>query len=142
MLEHRIIELLEQSLHELRQIRRELYHPIPTSIRFQEITMNPTAAGQSQVFTGTLSPAGSILPADATFTVTSNDPAVSPSVDATGLIVSVTYPDGWVESTTTPLTFSYEAASASVPSFSLTTTITPSSPPVPFATSIAFAQTT
>jgi hypothetical protein len=142
MLEHRIIELLEQSLHELRHIRRELSPRHPTRITFQELSMNPTAAGQSQVFTGTLSPAGSIMPTDATFTITSNDPLVSPSVDATGLVVSVTYPDGWTESTTTPLAFTYGSSSASVPSFGLSATITPSAPPAPFATSIAFSQTT
>lgn len=146
---HEIIELLERllrtnetMLHELRAIKHELapHRSLPTSITFQEITMNPTAAGQTQVFTGTLAPAGATFPSDSVFGVTSNDPAVSPSVDATGLIVSVTYPAGWVESTTTPLAFSYTASSAST-GMSLSATITPSAPAV-VPTGITFAQTT
>jgi hypothetical protein len=120
--------------------RLATHPPLPTAIRFTETTMAPTEAGQTQVFTGTLSPAGATMPADATFTVTSNDTAVSPSVDSTGLIVSVTYPEGWVESTTTPLAFSYTASSAST-GMSLTATITPSAPAV-VPTGITFAQTT
>ena len=111
----------------------------PTSITFKEISMNPTAAGQTQVFTGTIAPAGSVLPSDSVFAVTSNDPAVSPSVDSTGLIVSVTYPQGWTESATTPLAFSYTATSAST-GMSLAATITPSAPVV-VPTGITFAQT-
>ena len=65
-------------------------------------------------------------------------------MDSTGLIVSVTYPEGWVESTTTPLAFTYGASSASVPSWTLAATITPSAPPgVPeFPTSVSFTQAT
>lgn len=105
--------------------------------------MSPTEAGQTQVFTGTLSPAGSILAPDAVATITSNDPAVSPTLDSTKLIVSVTYPQGWVESTTAPLVFTYATTSAST-SQALSATITPSAPPPPppvLATSIGFAQT-
>ncbi len=148
MLEHRIIELLEQAahtdeqiLHELRHIRRELHRPLPHHIHFTELTMNPTQAGQTQAFTGTLTPAGAVFPADSTFTITSNDTAVSPSVDASGLVVTVTYPDGWTESTTTPLAFAYTADSAST-GMALTATITPSAPPAVVPTGIAFSQTT
>jgi hypothetical protein len=149
-----VVRLLKHVLHELREIRRELRPPPPpppppppvlsTSISFKEITMNPTAAGQTQVFTGTLAPAGSVLAPDAVATVTSNDPAVTPTLDSTQLIVSVTYPGGWVESTTTPLAFAYATSSASTGQ-ALSATITPSAPPPPppvLATSIAFAQTT
>lgn len=135
------IRLLAHIIRELRAIRRELKpHPLPTSISFKEITMNPTQAGQTQVFTGTLSPSGATFPSDSVFGVTSNDPAVSPTVDSTGLIVSVTYPSGWTESTTTPLAFSYTATSAST-GMSLAATITPSAPVV-IPTGITFAQTT
>lgn len=127
-------------LHCICVLEREA-QALPTSITFQETTMNPTEAGQDQTFTGTLSPAGSTTPPDATFSVSSNDPAIKPAVDSTGLIVTVTYPDGWVESTTTPLQFAYAAASASNPSWSLSATITPSAPPE-LATGITFAQTT
>lgn len=134
-------------LEELRAIRRELTPHHPTHIKFQEITMNPTEAGETQVFTGTLIPTGSAFPQDAQFTVSSNDADVSPAVDSTGLVVSVTYPTGWEESITTPLAFAYEATSASNPTWTLTATITPSAAPPPPAapplpTSISFVQTT
>lgn len=103
--------------------------------------MNPTEAGQDQTFTGTLSPAGSTLPPDAVIAIVSNDPAVKPTVDATGLIVKVTYPAGWVENADTPLEFEYSATSAANPSWTLAATITPSAPPE-LATGITFAQTT
>lgn len=129
-------------LRVLNEIELDLRRPTPTRIIFKEISMNPTEAGQTQVFTGTLAPVGSAFPTDAVFAITSNDTAVSPSVDATGLVVSATYPEGWVESTATPLAFSYLATSPSNPSFSLPATITPSAPPVALPTSITFAQTT
>ena len=135
------IKLLREILCELRAIRHELQPKPATSIRFTEITMNLTQAGQTQVFTGTLSPDGSVLASDAIATVTSNDPAVSPSLDSTQLIITVTYPDGWVESTTTPLQFPYATTSAST-SQALSATITPSAPPAVLATGISFAQTT
>lgn len=133
-------EELPLLISELRDLERER---IPTTITFKEITMNPTEAGQTQVFTGTLAPAGSQLPTDTVATLTSNDSLVSPSLDSTNLIVSVTYPDGWVESTTTPLAFAYNASSTSNPAWSLSGTITPSAPPVNVVlpTSIGFAQT-
>jgi hypothetical protein len=142
-----IRDLLRHEVALLREIRGELRllprPPLSTSIVFKEMTMNPTQAGQTQVFTGTLSPAGSVLAPDAVATIVSNDSAVSPMLDATKLIVSVTYPEGWVESTTTPLAFTYATTSASTGQ-ALSATITPSaSPPPPpvLATSIAFAQT-
>ena len=136
--EDEILRTEREILHEL----HEQHHPTPTAITFTEITMNSTAAGQSQVFTGTLVPAGAVYPADSTFTVVSNDPAVSPSVDSTGLVVSVSYPAGWVESTTTPLAFSYAAASASNPNMSVSSTIPPSAPVNNLPTGITFNQTT
>ncbi len=150
-------ELLELEREEIALLYRELYllqqicHPFPppplaTKISFtQENPMsNPTEAGQTQVFTGTLSPAGSVLAPDAVATISSNDPAVSPTLDSTQLIVSVTYPAGWVESATTPLAFAYATTSATT-SQALSATIVPSAPPPPppvLATSIAFQQTT
>jgi hypothetical protein len=137
-------KLLEEILATEKRIEQELTPKIATAIRFKEITMNPTEAGQTQVFTGTLSPAGSVLASDAVATITSNDPSVSPTLDSTQLIVSVTYPAGWVESTTTPLAFTYATTSASTGQ-ALSAVITPSAPPPPppvLATSIAFAQTT
>ncbi len=137
-------EILDHILCELREILRLLKPPTAVSISFKEITMNPTEAGQTQVFTGTLSPAGSVLASDAVAKIESNDPAVQPTLDSTQLIVSVTYPDGWVENATTPLVLSYTTSSATT-SQALSATITPSAPPPPppvLATGIGFAQTT
>ena len=100
--------------------------------------MNPTQGGYTLVFTGTLTPAGAVYPADTTFTVTSNDPSVSPTVDSTGLVVTGALPTGWVESTTTPLAYAYNATSSEG---SLSAVITPSAPPASFPTGIMFAQT-
>ena len=106
--------------------------------------MNPTIGGNTQVFTGTFVPAGSIPPSDAVYAVTSNDLAVSPTVDATGLIVTGILPLGWVESTTVPLAYTATASSVSVPSWTLSDVITPSAPPPPanLPTSRTFVQTT
>lgn len=136
---HQLAEILEVLRHISHQLAKLIPHP-PVSITFQEITMLPTQGGNTLVFTGTLAPAGSAYPSDTTFTVTSNDPAVSPTVDASGLVVTVPLPDGWVESTTTPLAIEYQATSASG-SVSISATITPSAPVV-LPTSISFQQTT
>ena len=142
----RILHLTGEVLHELRLIRHELkpthISTLPTSTLFQEITMLPTIGGNTQIFTGTFVPAGSVPPTDAVYAVTSNDPAVTPSVDVTGLIVTGPLPVGWVESTTTPLAYTRTASSASNPSWTLNDVITPSAPPVGFPTSTTFAQTT
>jgi len=143
----RLIEIEERNNWLLEKILYRLQPLTPTSISFKEITMNPTEAGQTQVFTGTLSPTGAQYPAGTTFNITSNDPAVSPTVDPTGLIVSVTYPPTWVESSTVPLAFQY-SSSVFVPSglgtaTQVTATITPSAPPPVVSTpnSISFQQT-
>lgn len=121
--------------------------PLPTAITFTQqgddlMALLPTEGGNTLIYTGTLTPAGSTFPADATFTVISTDPAVLPTVDVTGLIVTIPLPSGWVESTTTPLAVSYAAASASNPTWTLSATITPSAPPAPLPTAISFTQTT
>lgn len=102
--------------------------------------MLPTVGGNTLVYTGTLAPAGSVLATDFVATVTSNDPSVLPTVDPTGLIVTVPLPAGWVESTTTPLAIAYATTSATTGQ-ALSATITPSAP-VDLATSIVFNQTT
>ena len=139
--EHKIVKLLERILRVAENIDHKLHQRLSTHVTFEEITMNPTEAGQTQVFTGVLSPKGSVLAPDAVATITSNDLAVSPSLDSTNLIVSVTYPDGWVESTTTPLAFAY-ATSSAITGQALSATITPSAPSSNLATSIGFNQTT
>jgi len=119
--------------------------------------MNPTQAGQTQVFTGSLLPLASgttpaaAYPAGVTFTVSANDDALNSgavTVDATGTIVTVVYPDGWVENLANPLVITYESSPfVPFPSTSptnITATITPSAPPaavVPTPTGISFVQT-
>jgi hypothetical protein len=114
--------------------------PLSTSISFKESSMLPTTGGNTLVYTGTLSPAGSVLAPDAVAKVVSNDPAILPTVDPTSLIVTVPLPTGWVESTTTPLAIAYSTTSATTGQ-ALSQTITPSAPVV-LATGINFAQTT
>src|ERR1035437_9835161 len=133
---------ISKVLHFVREILRELQPQLTQITVFSEITMLPTSGGNTQIFTGTFVPAGSVAPTDAVYAVTSNDPAVSPTVDATGLIVTGALPTGWVESTTTPLAYTRTASSASNTSWTLSDIITPSAPPVGFPTSTNFVQTT
>jgi hypothetical protein len=119
---------------------KESRHELSTRISFTEITMLPVEAGNTLIYTGTLAPPGSILAPDAVVKVTSNDPNVSPTVDSTGLIVSVPLPSGWVESETNPLAISYSTTSAST-SQALSATITPGAEII-LATGVSFAQTT
>lgn len=150
MFDREEIKFLKEILHQSKEqifILRELYirtkSKVPTQISFKETTMNPTEAGQIQVFTGTIGPAGSTLPSDAKVTVTPNDPNLvgSVTVDSTGLVVTADYPQGWVESTTVPLEIAYSATSSNNPTWTLSATITPSAPPTVLPTSITFAQT-
>lgn len=132
----------------LRLLEKDLNPHSPITITFKEITMLPTVGGNTLVYTGTLQPAGAAYPAGTTFTVTSNDPAVSPTVDSTGTIVTVPLPTSWVESTTTPLQINYQSSTftPNPPSAtaSLSAVITPSAPPlnVLTPTAISFVQTT
>lgn len=124
-------------------IQRLNQQPFATSISFKETTMLPVEAGNTLVYTGTLSPAGSVLAPDFVATVTSNDTAILPTVDSTGLIVTVPLPAGWVESTTSPLAITYATTSATTGQ-ALSATITPGAEvtaPV-LATSVTFTQTT
>ncbi len=82
-----------------------------TTIQFHEASPVEHKGGHTLKFMGTLSPANSTLASDAAVTVTSNDPAISPTADRTNVAVSL--PNGWVESTTTPLKVQYLATSAS-----------------------------
>lgn len=134
------IRLLAHILRELREIKRELQpKTFATSISFTETTMLPVEAGNTLVYTGTLTPPGSVLAPDAVPAVASNDPAVTPTVDATGLIVTVPLPAGWVENPDTPLAITYTTTSATT-SQALSATITPGAEVV-LATGISFAQT-
>lgn len=147
-LEREEIHLLKAILHELRLIRQESVSPTPNSISFKEISMNPASAGSTQVWTATLSPVGAAFPTGTTYTVTSNYPSESPTVDATGLIVSITYSASFVDDPANPFAMSY-ATSSFVPNPStspatLSATITPSAPATAGVTptSLVFNQTT
>lgn len=139
--------LLDEILSELREANRHLRRLVkdeeprfPTSISFKEITMLPPVAGNTLVYTGTLSPAGATFPFDTQFTVVSSDPTVTPTVDATGLIVTIPLPSTFVDNPASPFNVVYTAASASA-NASITATITPSIP-VSFPTGVVFNQTT
>ena len=82
-----------------------------TTIQFHEASPTERKGGHTLKFTGTLSPTNSTLASDAAVTVTSNDSAISPTADRTN--VAVPLPNGWVESTATPLKVQYLATSAS-----------------------------
>jgi hypothetical protein len=144
----KLLRVEEKELHELRKIEHDLHPRTPTSISFHEITMNPATAGNTLVYTGTLAPSGSAFPAGTTFAVTSSDPTVSPTVDSTGLVVTIPLPTTFVDDPANPLTVSYTASGITpVPSTSptsLSASITPTvpTPPTPTPTGIAFNQTT
>ena len=131
----RRLEQIEETLERILHVLRHPQHPHPTSIVFKENHMLPTIGGNTLVYSGTLSPVGALFTTE-TFTVTSNDPAVLPTVDATGLIVTIPLPVGWVENAATPLAITYTTTSPA----SLTATITPSAPAVT-PTGISFVQT-
>jgi hypothetical protein len=146
--------LLYEILKELRENNRLLHRlvkdeepkvPTPTVITFQETTMLPPVAGNTLVYTGTLSPAGSAFPAGTTFAVVSSDPTVTPTVDATGLIVTIPLPATFVDDPANPFSVVYTASgitpSPSTSPTSITATITPSIPTAT-PTGIVFGQST
>jgi hypothetical protein len=145
MSEHRI---LERILEELRALRREVARPTPTRVSFQEITMLPPVAGNTQVWTGSVSPSGSAFSAGTTFTAVSSDPNAATTLDSTGLVLSIAYGSAFVDNPASPFNVVWTASGITpVPSTSptsLTVTITPSipTPPTPTPTSVTFAQTT
>jgi hypothetical protein len=145
--DHKILEVLERILHELREIRRELRPPTPTptsvAYTLQGDTTMALVPGTTAVFTGVTSPAGSAFPAGTTFTVTTTDPTVTATVDATGLIVSLVLPTTFVDNPASPFSFTVASSTYTpVPSTSpssITTTTTPSIP-VPTPLSVTYTQ--
>lgn len=143
------IKLLRDILHQSKEqtfILREIYkrtRSFPTGITFKENTMAlAPVAGNTLVYTGTLSPVGSAFTSATVFTVVSSDPTVTPTVDATGLIVTIPLPSTFVDNSASPFNVVYTATdSTQTPVASITATITPSIP-TPFPSSIAFTQTT
>ena len=142
----KMIRLQEETLHVLCRIEREISHlkptPFPTEITFKENTMAlAPVAGNTLVYTGVLAPAGAVYPADTTFALVSSDPTVTPTVDPTGLIVTIPLPSTFVDNPAAPFNVVYTATSVGTPG-SITATITPSVPTSAFPTGIVFTQTT
>jgi hypothetical protein len=149
----RLVEIAEQdqliaehNTHILRKIERDIARlvpqlTLPTAITFQETTMLSPVAGNTLVYTGSLVPAGSSYPADAAFALVSSDPTVTPTVDPTGLIVTIPLPSTFVDPPAAPFNVGYTATSASNPTWSVTAVITPSVPTT-LPTGINFVQTT
>ena len=142
--------ILHRDLSDLVHLTRRILHRLnpddhtlkpPTAISFKEITMLDPVAGNTLVYIGTLAPAGAQFPADATFALVSSDPTVTPTVDSTGLVVSIPLPSTFVDSASAPFNVGYTASSVSNPGWSVTATITPSVPAT-LPTGITFAQTT
>jgi hypothetical protein len=149
------LRILEEILHEIRKqtpiliaIADALTSPpvsTPLTIVFQESSMLPPVAGNTLVYTGTLSPDGSQFPAGTTFTVSSNYPNVTPTVDATGLIVTIPLGSDFVDDPGNPLAVRYLSSTfVPVPDTSpaaVSATITPTIP-TPTPVGISFVQTT
>jgi hypothetical protein len=148
-IEDKQLQVLERLLHVVERIERAVCPPpplTPTSITFsQENPMLAPVAGNTLVYTGTLAPAGATFPAGTTFSLQPSDPTVTPTVDATGLIVTIALPSTFVDNPAAPFNVVYTASGitpnpASAPS-SITATITPSAPTLTPA-GISFQQTT
>jgi hypothetical protein len=146
--EDKIVSLLETDIRELRIIERQLFHPTPTAVCFKETSMLPADPGNVLVFTGVISPDGATFPAGTTFSVTASDPNVIPTVDATGLVVTIPIP-----ATATPgesLTITWQTSTfapspaTSPASLQATIDLTVGSAPPPAATptAVVFNQTT
>ncbi len=139
-----ILRVEEATFLELRKLVHILTPHTPTTIVFKEITMLPPVAGNTLVYTGNLSPSGSAFSAGTTFSLVSSDPTVTPTVDATGLIVTIPLPATFVDDPANPFNVVY-TASGIIPSpssspTSITATITPSIPTAT-PTGITFVQT-
>jgi hypothetical protein len=139
-IQREILRVLERMLYLLEKLVDNKQPKFPTSISFKEISMVSATAGNTQVWTGVLAPAGATYPSDTVFSLVSSDPTVSPSVDPTGLIVTIAYPQGFVDNPASPFNVGYTASSASAGG-SISATITPSAP-ASFPTGITFGQTT
>jgi hypothetical protein len=151
---HEIERRLERIEHDVKQIQQSvwqivhlLHHQTPNLITFKEITMLPPVAGNTLVYTGAIAPAGAQFPAGTTFTVTSSDSTVTPTVDETGLVVTIPLPSTFVDNPASPFNVVW-ATSIFTPNPStspegLTVTITPSIPvTVLTPTAVTFQQTT
>jgi hypothetical protein len=138
------IWLLEEMLHELRIIHRELkpkQHDITSFVITQQgdpMALLPIAPGFSPVFTATPVPSTSVPSTPPTWT--SSDTVNAPiSVDPTGLIATVAIPTTASVGASFTLTISYTNADGTVATGSFTGTIVAA--PSPDITSFTIEQT-
>ena len=135
-----LLSLVYDIRHELRQIRRELYHQPITRFHITEVTMLPIAPGFSPVFTATPTPAGTAPGAGLVPAWTSSDSVNAPvSADSTGLVATVAIPASAVVGTTFTLTVSLTNADGTVATGTLSQTIV--SAPSPDVQGFTIAQT-
>jgi len=147
--EDEIISLLKEDTRELRDIERQLHHPTPTAVCFTEISMLPANPGNTLVFTGVIQPTGAAFPAGTTFSATASDPNVIPTVDPTGLIVTIPIPATatvgesltitWQTSTFVPSPASAPASLQAVINLTIGSVTPP--PPTPTPSQVTFTQT-
>ncbi|MDE2105678.1 MAG: hypothetical protein KGL39_51095 [Patescibacteria group bacterium] len=149
VLQREALALERETLRLLHRILHHLNPATPTHLTFKGDPMNLPDPGQTLVFTGTLTPDGSAFPAGTTFSVSSADPNVSVSVDATGLIVTAAISTSAVPGTVADISWSTSSftpePSTSPSSLSATIPLTigaPPPPPTPTPTAVTFAQTT
>ena len=146
--EGEIISLLKEDIRELRTIERQLSHPTPTAVCFKETSMLSADPGNTLVFTGTISPDGAVFPAGTTFTVTASDPNAIPTVDSTGLVVTIPIPATATSGESLTITWqtsTFAPSPATSPaSLQATIDLTVGSAPPPAATptAVVFNQTT
>lgn len=137
-----ILQISQANMGYLADIDAQFHRTtFPTQISFKETSMLDPVAGNTLVYTGTLTPAGAVYPSGAIFSLQSSDPTVNPTVDATGLVVTIVLPSTFVDDPNNPFNVVYTATSADGTQ-SITATITPSVPAATFPTGITFAQTT
>ncbi len=135
-----VVRLLKEIARTLRRIEHEILPTLPSTIVFKETPMLAPVAGNTLVYTGTLTPVGALYPADTTFALVSSDPTVTPTVDSTGLVVTIPLPSTFVDNPASPFNVGYTALSTSNPGWTVVATITPSIPSV-LPTGISFVQT-
>lgn len=123
----RLLHLGHDLLYELKYLLQPL---TPTDVAFQEFTMLPPIAGNTLVYVFQPKPAGSQFSAGTSFNLVSSDTSVTPTVDATGMIVTIPLPASFVDDPSNPFHVDWTASgivpNPSTAPTSLSKTITPS----------------
>ena len=144
--QHEILQQAREQTRILEEIYERGIKPTPIQIIFKEITMNPEGPNVTQVWQGSILPAGSAFPTGTTFTAVPSDSTVTVTVDSTGLNVTIAYPATFEPNPSNPFSVAW-STSTFVPSPStspaqLTATITPTAPAPAVATptGVSFSQ--